>query len=317
MSERDEASRQGHRAVDAILADPELKKRLVEALQADLESEERAHLWDDRVKPFMAGLSSAAVVVLAFLIPSVQELWDRWETRSAVERYAEIGRHLVEQSEYTAAEQAFDRALELAGNQRVDLFDAKMRARVGRIAENPAWRAEKPEELQESDFLYLLELDRGPGKAKERAATLAGYGAFLAGEGRWQEAERQLREAIQLDPESTDAHVNLGNVLADLDKGRDAESEYRRAVAIDPRNANAHYDLGVQLSENGRHAEAEAELRAYTSLAPEDAIGFVRLAEELHAQDKLAEARAAYETARRLDPSNRDARTGLASLGHD
>jgi len=318
MTSTDEASegaRDGRRAVDAIVADPALKQRLVDALLEELEQKERQHLWNDRIKPFLAGLSSAAVILLAFLIPSVQELWDRYETRSAIDVYAGIGRRLTDDGKYTAAEEPFDRALELAGSQRVDLFEAKMKARVGRIAENPTWRGEAPEELKESDFLYLLELDRASGKAKERAATLTGYGASLAGTERWQEAESRLREAIDLDPASSDAHVNLANVLADLRNPRDAEAEYRRAVELDAGNAIAHYDLGVQLAENGRHAEAETEFRAYTALVPEDAAGFVRLAEELRAQNELGDARVAYETARRLDPSNVDARAGLASLG--
>ncbi len=317
MSQQDEASRQARRAVDEILSDPELKKRLVEALKSDLESQERAHLWNDRLKPFFAGLTSAAVIVLAFLIPSLQDLWDRWETRSAIHRYAEIGRHLIDEGEYTAAEEAFDRALELAGNQREDLFEEKMKARIARVEENAAWRGEVPEDLTESDFLYVLELQKGPGHARDRAVTLTSYGAFLAGKKRWQDAEHSLREALELDPASANAHVNLGNLLSDLSKGAAAEAEYRHAVELDPEDPNARYDLAVQLSETGRPAEAAEQFRIYTSLKPEDAIGFVRLAQQLHAEGKLAEARTAYERARALDPSNADLAKGLSALRAD
>jgi Tfp pilus assembly protein PilF len=71
--------------------------------------------------------------------------------------------------------------------------------------------------------------------ARERAAALTSYGAFLASKKRWQDAEHRLREAVERDPSSATAHVNLGNLVADLQQGAAAEAEYRRAVELDPR----------------------------------------------------------------------------------
>ena len=311
----DQAPRQAQRTVDEILADPALKKRLVEALQADLESAERAHLWDDRLKPFLAGLSSAVVVVLAFLIPSLQDLWDRYEAHRTIDRYAEIGRRLLAQGQFTAAEQTFDRALELAANGRPDLYDDKMRARVGRVDEDPEWRGSIPEDLTESDFLYLLEAQSVSGHPRERASTLTVFGAFLVSKGRFRDAEQRLRAAIELDPAAGGPHVNLGNLLADLGDAAAAEAEFRRALELDPEDSAAHYDLAVLLAEAGRSAEAAEQFLAYTRLAPDLAQGFVRLGEQLGAQGRRAEARAAFERALALDRSDREAKAGLAALG--
>jgi len=191
-----------------IRANPQLREELAAAL---LEHGDPVppDWWSDRARPFLAGLSSAAVVMLAFLVPSMQDLWDRFETRRAVARYAQIGQDLMSQHQYTAAEAAFDRALELAGTQRLDLIQLKMQAHVQRMDEDKEWPGSVPESLTESDFLYALAIDAGPEKVLARAKVLGAYGTYLAQAERWPEAEQRLRQALELSPESTDLHLWL------------------------------------------------------------------------------------------------------------
>src|SRR5512137_1270756 len=264
--------------LEEILADPALRRQLTAALLEDAASPPRTW-WRDRARPFIAGLSSAAVVMLAFLLPSLQDMADRFATRRAVGRYTEIGRSLMTQRHYTAAEAAFDRALELAGTQRLDLIELKMQAHVQRMDEDPEWPGAVPEALTESDFLYALTVDAGPAKAHERAAVLGAYGTFLAGAGRWPEAEQRLREAIELDPKSANLHVWLGNLLGDRGQWTEAEAQYRQALTIAPDDAIAHYNLGLLLVETKRAALAEQQFRAYVTQRPAEPQGHLRLAE--------------------------------------
>lgn len=287
--------------LEEILADPHLRKRLAAVLQEGGAPTPR-DWWRDRARPFIAGLSSAAVVMLAFLLPSLQDLSDRFDTRRAVGRYTEIGRTLMTQRHYTAAEAAFDRALELAGTQRLDLIELKMQAHVQRMDEDPEWPGAVPDALAESDFLYALASAEGPEKVHERAAVLGAYGAFLAGARRWPEAEQRLRQAIALDPQSADLHVWLGNLLGDRGEWTGAEEQYRAALALVPDNANAHYNLGLLLVETEREALAEPQFRAYLERRPAEPQGYLRLAEVLQAQGKSVEADAARAQALRLDP---------------
>lgn len=289
------------RIIEDILADPPLRRQLVAALREDEDSAPR-DWWRDRARPFIAGLSSAAVVMLAFLVPSLQDLSDRFETRRAVSRYADIGRSLMAQRQYTAAEAAFDRALELAGTQRLDLIELKMQAHVQRMDEDPEWPGAVPEELTESDFLYALAIDQGPAKVRERAAALGAYGTFLAGARRWPEAEQRLRQAIELDPKSADLRVWLGNLLGDRGLDDAAEQQYREALALAPNSANAHYNLGLLLADTRRTQLAEEQFRAYVTLRPAEPSGLLRLAEVLEMQGNSAEAARTRAQARRLDP---------------
>jgi tetratricopeptide (TPR) repeat protein len=287
--------------VERILADPVARARLADALAQDVEEDLRPTWWK-RAEPFVAGASSALVVVLAFLLPSVQEQWEWLKTRDAVERYAEMGRHLMAQQHYASAEQAFGRALELGGNQRLDLLEAQIKARALRIYEDPTWRGRVDEAVTESDYLYLLEMEDAAGRPKDRAVTLAAYGAYLSGEDRWLESEKALREASALDASASRPHVLLGDLLVDLDRTGEAEAEYRKAISVSPDSGTARYDLALLLIDAGKLAAAEAELRAYTRSAPTDPDGHALLSDVLSKLGKQTESRIAGEAARRLDP---------------
>jgi len=285
--------------VTALLEDPSLRARLAEVLAEELASRPRS-LWS-RVQPFLAGLVSGAVTVLAFFLPSLQEQWDRYETRKVIDRYVEIGRTLMAETRYEQAEQAFSKALELSENKRLDIEEERLEARVERVNADPTWAAENPEGLEESDFLYLLAFQDPKSHAAERAATLTAYGAFLAGARRGRDAERALREAVALAPRQAGPHVHLGNVLRERGANVEAEAEYRVAIAVDPEEPHAHYDLGLVLSETGRLAEAATEFRRVVALEPEDGDGWRGLGETLEALGQAPEARTALERARRLE----------------
>jgi tetratricopeptide (TPR) repeat protein len=266
-----------------------------------------------RLASFAAGAASASVILLAFLIPSLQDQWDRWELRHAVDAYAGVGRGLASEGHYTAAEQAFDRALELAGTHRLDLLEEKLQARVARVNEDPEWLGTVPDELTESDFLYLLELQKDdPGG--RRAATLSAYATLLAGQHRGPDAERRFGEALAADPNFAPAHVGLGNLLADRGNARRAEVHYRRAIVLAPDDANAHYDLGLLLAAGGRATDAAREFRIAAELAPQDVAMHVRLGEALAASGQTAAARVSLARAQALEPDNAEARAALRSL---
>lgn len=77
------------------------------------------------------------------------------------------------------------------------------------------------------------------------------------------EAEDAYQRAIKLDPEHTDAHVNLGRLLHEQRAPAAAEKHYRAALAIDPEHDTAAFNLGVALEDLGRTREAvDAYLQA-------------------------------------------------------
>jgi TolB-like protein/Flp pilus assembly protein TadD len=74
--------------------------------------------------------------------------------------------------------------------------------------------------------------------------------------------------AIEIDPQSAEAHASLGLVRLHKWDWSGAEAEFKRALSLDPRYANAHHWYGDYLSIRGRHEEALLEARQALELEP-------------------------------------------------
>ncbi len=306
----------GHLAlIDAALKDPAVRARVAAALAAYTPL--RPGRWWQRQQPLLAGVVSGAVVLLAFLLPSVQDQWNLYRSGKVIDQYVRIGRELFKQKHYASAEKAIAKAVEMSEGRRLDLIESELRAHVQRVNEDPEWRGSVPEDISEGDFLYLLAMQGDEARTRDRAATLVAYGAWLAGGGRSGDAERRLQEAIALDASNGDARVNLGNLLDDRGDSQAAEREYRRAIEIAPDDSGALYDLGLLLLTSGRAADAEVPLRRYISIKPDEPEGFRRLAEALAVQVRPQEAAEMLARASALGstPRGQNARKARGGMG--
>ncbi len=75
-------------------------------------------------------------------------------------------------------------------------------------------------------------------------------------------------EALELDPTSAGAAVNLGTIYYHLRKWTDAERCYKQALQIDPSYALAHFNLGNLFDEKGDPALAARHYEAALDLSP-------------------------------------------------
>ena len=91
------------------------------------------------------------------------------------------------------------------------------------------------------------------------------------------EAIRAYRQAVSLDPEHADAHVNLGRLLHERGDAAAAARHYTRAASLCPGDATAAYDLGVALQDLGRFEEAAQVYGAAIELAPDHADTYFNL----------------------------------------
>lgn len=84
----------------------------------------------------------------------------------------------------------------------------------------------------------------------------------------FERAEKFLRQAVSLAPQSAVAHVSLGMYY--LSRGRDsqASSELRKAVALDPKEPAGWADLGLSELKAGDAAKAVEQLQKASQLAP-------------------------------------------------
>jgi len=110
----------------------------------------------------------------------------------------------------------------------------------------------------------------GAGEAKIRLRRLVQQGVQARNRGHFDEAISLLREALQLDPDNSDLHCELGITFLLEKEWKSARVEMLEALYHDPSSANAHNGLGYALEKLGDLDGALKEYRLATRLDPDD-----------------------------------------------
>ncbi len=84
--------------------------------------------------------------------------------------------------------------------------------------------------------------------------------------GRFKESEAHYRAALKYAPDEAAPYFNLGVLLEDLKRPREALRSYEEALKRDPDFADAHYNLGLLLQSLGERQEAFTHLRTARKL---------------------------------------------------
>jgi tetratricopeptide (TPR) repeat protein len=106
--------------------------------------------------------------------------------------------------------------------------------------------------LNEAKTMVLDQLQQHP-------SSVEGYnllGIILSDQQDFSGAVASFQKALQISPNSTKTHVNLGNVYVAEKQLDAAEKEFRTVVRLDQGNAEGNYNLGVLLMIKGSPAEA-------------------------------------------------------------
>jgi tetratricopeptide (TPR) repeat protein len=125
-------------------------------------------------------------------------------------------------------------------------------------------------------------------------------------------AEKQLREAVGMRPDSIEALGELGLVLQQRKEHREAARCYQQVLALQPGHALAHFNLANCRNQLGDRAGALESLRAALRANPEFAWAYRVLGRLLTEMNQNAEAVEALQHALRLDPSDTESQELLA-----
>jgi Flp pilus assembly protein TadD len=125
------------------------------------------------------------------------------------------------------------------------------------------------------------------GKKEELAINKTKLASVYASVDKLEEAEKELRETIKINPNIPWVHFDLGILLDKLKQFEEAEKEYREAIRIKTDFARAHNNLGVLLGELNRFEEAEKELREAIRINPGDAGVHNNLGNALYGLNRL------------------------------
>ncbi|MCX5794431.1 MAG: tetratricopeptide repeat protein [Elusimicrobia bacterium] len=130
----------------------------------------------------------------------------------------------------------------------------------------------------------------------------------------WHDSESLWRRVLAVDPDSSVAHNNLGNVFSARGGTQEAVAHYRQALRLNPNFEEAHNNLGAVLAAQGRLAEAISCYQAALRIKPDYAEAHNNLGLALASQGGLDEAAVQYREALRIKPDYAEAYNNLGLL---
>lgn len=139
---------------------------------------------------------------------------------------------------------------------------------------------------------------------------------MLQRQGRWREAERQYRMAIDrsVDPiEKAHAHNNLGSLYLQGNDHSAAQEEFSNAIALNPDEVNSYLGRGFVEQQASNYDAAIADYMQASQLAPSP-LAFFWLGQAYEGKGDCKRAQAAYVVALRLAPGMSEAQTRLELL---
>jgi len=139
-------------------------------------------------------------------------------------------------------------------------------------------------------------------------------GKLAAQAGRSRDAAELIRRAIQQNPNSLEAHRDLGNVLSSLGEFEQAIAAYREAIRLRPDHADAHNSLGLSLIETKQFDDAVVSFRQAIQIQPAHSSAYNNLASTLVSLGRLQEAHACCLEAIRLNPNLVEAYGNLGNV---
>jgi eukaryotic-like serine/threonine-protein kinase len=183
------------------------------------------------------------------------------------------------------------------------------------------WNGRTSEGLRKSIDLFHQAIESDPSYAlaytglADTYNVVSSYNLGITARQAHERGEQAARKALELDGSLPEAHTAMAVVLSDERKWEEAEREYQQALELNPNSAAAHYFFGftVLLPEK-RFDEALKEIQSALSLDPLSPIVNVNRAATLMAARRYPESLAEFRHALELDKNFGPTRQKLSLL---
>jgi len=142
------------------------------------------------------------------------------------------------------------------------------------------------------------------------------YGDILVERGKYEEAEKAYKRAIEIDSEDIAAWGCLGELLDEkLERFEEAEGAYRKVLAINPNSKPVLFKLGSLLLKVNKRIEAIEIFERFASLEPDIAYAWQVVGSLQEKTKKYKEAVSSFRKAIEIDPDFSEAWSGLTYVG--
>jgi len=145
---------------------------------------------------------------------------------------------------------------------------------------------------------------------------------------RYKEAIARLRVALTIDSTSVPARMMLAQTLGFVDSTRAAKQEFQKIIQMDPQQGDAYGSLGFIYLREASNLPEDAEretvkaawsrtadvLRKATELSPNNVAYWIGYGHCVYNLREFDQAENAFRRALKIDPNNKDAKTGLETV---
>lgn len=199
--------------------------------------------------------------------------------------------------ELTAADRARLTRRDTASGEAYDVF----------LQARERWRLRTPESIRQAITLYERAIAIDPQFARAYVGLADCYNIAASGlppNHRYPRAKANAEKAVALDPGSAEAHTSLAFMRYKFEwRWEDAEREFKEAIRLNPRYALAHHWYGEFLGLMDRPDEALVELNRALELDPFSLAVRSDMTRPLIRARRLAEARRVLDEGLEIDPN--------------
>jgi non-specific serine/threonine protein kinase len=151
-------------------------------------------------------------------------------------------------------------------------------------------------ELARQMFARAIAIDNKYARAYAGLADCccALYVAYDPSEENLREAHDSSQKAVELDPESAEAHAARGHALSLSQQYEESDREFEKAIELNPKLYEAHYFYARALFTQGRYDEAVAQYEEAAKVSPDDyqalqflSLTYTKLGKRAHAASVL------------------------------
>ena len=121
-------------------------------------------------------------------------------------------------------------------------------------------------------------------------------------EGKLDEAIIHYKKALEIKPDLSAAHNNLGVIFQSMNKLNEAENSFKKALEINPNQVDAHNNLGSILYKLNKLEDAEKSYKKAIDLKSDNYVSYNNLGTVLFKLNKLEDAEKSYKKAIELKP---------------
>jgi len=169
--------------------------------------------------------------------------------------------------------------------------------------------------LQQQYGLAHEQYDKALLSNPESKEAHMGLGLLLAAEGKLADARIEYQRAIAIDPLYEEAYVNLGALSMQEGDIDEAIAAYNRALDVNPYLVDARFNLAVAYSKQGKIEEAIKEYEQTIAAEPRAIAARINVALLYSQQGQNDKAILQFEEILRIDPDNKAALSALRQLG--